>query len=72
MRKTNHFFKAMAALLAALLLAKLLRDRSSSRSEDADSDVQKARHRQQKEARLVEGEESREREHYVGDIDSDN
>ncbi len=62
MRKGSYFLKAAVAVLAAALLAKLLRDRRFSRSGGAGSDTPDGRHRQQKEARTVEGDERRSQE----------
>jgi uncharacterized protein (TIGR02271 family) len=62
MRKGSYFLKAAVAVLAAALLAKLLRDRRFSRSGEAGSDTPDGRHRQQKETRTVEGDERRSQE----------
>jgi uncharacterized protein (TIGR02271 family) len=63
-RKRNYLLEAAVAVLAAALLAKLLRDRRFSRSGGAGSDTPDGRHRQQKEARTVEGEERRDQEEH--------
>jgi uncharacterized protein (TIGR02271 family) len=63
MRKGNYFLKAAVAVLAAALLARLLRDRRRfSPSGGAGSETPDGRHQQQKEARIMEGEERRDQE----------
>ena len=63
MRKDNYFLKAAVAVLAAALLAKLLRDRRRfSRSGGAGSDTPEGRQQQTREAPTMEGEERRDKE----------
>ncbi len=59
-RGTRYFFKAAAAVLAAGLLAKFLRDRFS-RPGDAGSDTPDGWQQRTREARTVEGEERADR-----------
>jgi uncharacterized protein (TIGR02271 family) len=63
MRKDNYFLKAAVAVLAAALLAKLLRDqRRFSRPGGAGSDTPEGRQQQTREAPTMEGEERRDQE----------
>ena len=64
MTKGNYFLKVAAAVLAAALLAKFLRDRRFSRTGSAGSNTPDGRQQQMREASTVEGKERRDEDRH--------